>query len=656
MAITQFLDLNGLATFKEELDKLILVKDTENSNQIKIDSIYQKANVGSTDITQGTTLNKALGQLAKAIDVNAEAITNLSSASDDKFALVSHEHGNITNGGAITESTAVATGDAFVMVDASDESHLIRTNISLGASSGAVLKNDGTWVNVVNTVSVSSPTAGNVQLTITDGKETTSHSVGINGWDDKADLASPAFTGVPTAPTAAEGTNTTQIATTEFVTKAVATGVSSYFVFKGTIASSTDIPSDPKVGWAYRVTTGGTYAGEICEAGDMLICVSDDPVTWSVVQNNIDIANITAARLASDAGDETHAVYIKDGVAVQVDKVAAAAQADNAGTVNSLTVETAVPPNAVFTDVSVTEVGNHYTPIGTAYYGSSVTVTGTTDLGNNATGVQVITGVHHDAAGHITAIVTDTLTATNSCYTGADGISISDAGVVGHEETYFTDVTNVGSSANVTPDYGETFTIPQFVVDKYGHVTSTGSHTVKIPESDNTDTTVTAVENHYVPTSTGVYGASATVETTTDLTVDSNEVVVVTGLAKDAAGHITGIFTNKITATNSIYDTFTPASTLAAGEKGLVPAPAAGQNEHYLTGAGTWVEITAIPTLDIQALFNGGTTPPGGGDEGGESPVNPNPGADESSLEAPRFASPTPNQVHTNSSVDVVLE
>jgi len=37
----------------------------------------------------------------------------------------------------------------------------------------------------------------------------------------KADLASPTFTGVPAAPTATSGTNTTQIATTEFVTAAV---------------------------------------------------------------------------------------------------------------------------------------------------------------------------------------------------------------------------------------------------------------------------------------------------------------------------------------------------------------------------------------------------------------------------------------------------
>jgi len=33
----------------------------------------------------------------------------------------------------------------------------------------------------------------------------------------KADLASPALTGNPTAPTASQGTNTTQIATTAFV-------------------------------------------------------------------------------------------------------------------------------------------------------------------------------------------------------------------------------------------------------------------------------------------------------------------------------------------------------------------------------------------------------------------------------------------------------
>lgn len=40
----------------------------------------------------------------------------------------------------------------------------------------------------------------------------------------KAPLNSPVFTGVPAAPTAASGTNTTQIATTAFVEDAVTVG------------------------------------------------------------------------------------------------------------------------------------------------------------------------------------------------------------------------------------------------------------------------------------------------------------------------------------------------------------------------------------------------------------------------------------------------
>ena len=41
----------------------------------------------------------------------------------------------------------------------------------------------------------------------------------------KADLASPALTGTPTAPTATAGTSSTQIATTAFVSTAVTTAV-----------------------------------------------------------------------------------------------------------------------------------------------------------------------------------------------------------------------------------------------------------------------------------------------------------------------------------------------------------------------------------------------------------------------------------------------
>ena len=68
--------------------------------------------------------------------------------------------------------------------------------------------------------------------------------------NSKANTASPALTGVPTAPTAASGTNTTQLATTAFV---LANGVpsGSILMWSGTIAT---IPT----GWYLCDGTNGT--------------------------------------------------------------------------------------------------------------------------------------------------------------------------------------------------------------------------------------------------------------------------------------------------------------------------------------------------------------------------------------------------------------
>ena len=66
----------------------------------------------------------------------------------------------------------------------------------------------------------------------------------------KADLNSPALTGTPTAPTAAAGTNTTQLATTAFVlANAIPSGLIS--MWSGTIAT---IPS----GWVLCNGSNGT--------------------------------------------------------------------------------------------------------------------------------------------------------------------------------------------------------------------------------------------------------------------------------------------------------------------------------------------------------------------------------------------------------------
>lgn len=54
----------------------------------------------------------------------------------------------------------------------------------------------------------------------------------------KADLASPSFTGVPTAPTASSGTSTTQLATTAFVATAISAAYPVGSIYTSTVSTN----------------------------------------------------------------------------------------------------------------------------------------------------------------------------------------------------------------------------------------------------------------------------------------------------------------------------------------------------------------------------------------------------------------------------------
>lgn len=71
----------------------------------------------------------------------------------------------------------------------------------------------------------------------------------------KAPLASPAFTGTPTAPTAGTDTNNTQIATTAFVQAAVAAAVEGITGFEFEVVAS--LPGTGEAGKIYLVSNGG---------------------------------------------------------------------------------------------------------------------------------------------------------------------------------------------------------------------------------------------------------------------------------------------------------------------------------------------------------------------------------------------------------------
>lgn len=83
-----------------------------------------------------------------------------------------------------------------------------------------------------------------IDSTVTETSNNPVSSAGIySALSGKANTADPAFTGVPTAPTAAENTNTTQIATTAFVMTAISTVLNKMVTSLDSTATDEEIPT-----------------------------------------------------------------------------------------------------------------------------------------------------------------------------------------------------------------------------------------------------------------------------------------------------------------------------------------------------------------------------------------------------------------------------
>ena len=202
-----------------------------------------------------------------------------------------------TNKAATVSSITTRIGD----LDVSD----ITANLGVGKTITALSETDGKIA----------ATASNIQITESQVTNLTSDLA------LKAPLASPELTGTPTAPTAAQGTNTTQIATTEFVVTEIDAKIEELgdaMVYKGTLAGGSTgsygalTPAANK-GWTYKVTTAGKIDGVAVEVGDMLICNADSTAAatssnyttivnkWDFVQSNIDGAVIGPSSAVTDA-------------------------------------------------------------------------------------------------------------------------------------------------------------------------------------------------------------------------------------------------------------------------------------------------------------------------------------------------------------------
>lgn len=116
----------------------------------------------------------------------------------------------------------------------------------------------------------------------------------------------------------------------DFVSEAIA--ASDAMIFKGTIGAAADnptitaLPTTYRTGWTYRVVTAGTYAGEACEIGDLIIALVDRSGSgnldsdWCIAQTNIDgaITNIVGGEgiaVSGSGSSRTIASKLKKGTA-----------------------------------------------------------------------------------------------------------------------------------------------------------------------------------------------------------------------------------------------------------------------------------------------------------------------------------------------------
>ena len=103
--------------------------------------------------------------------------------------------------------------------------------------------------------------------------------------------------------------NGNNVATVSYVDSLL--GVNDAMVFKGTIGTGgtvTSLPTTYSAGWTYRVITAGTYAGIVCEIGDLIIAIIDRSGSgnlnsdWTVAQTNIDGAVLSTRTLTAGNG------------------------------------------------------------------------------------------------------------------------------------------------------------------------------------------------------------------------------------------------------------------------------------------------------------------------------------------------------------------
>lgn len=302
----------------------------------------------------------------------------------------------IVSGHVIEPATATpqAIGTAAIGTSAkyAKEDHVHSIALAEGDANGQV-KIAGTNVNVHG---------------LGDAAYTNASAYATSTQGTKADNAMPKSGGTFTGSVILNGApiENLEAATKAYVDSEISTaltGTADAMVFKGTLGTNGTITSVPtnsyKIGDTYRIITAGTYAGETCEVGDLIIALHNGPATgstiittdWTVAQGNLDGVVIGPANSTA-----THVARFKDATGKEIED-------------SGFTLGKSVPSGAVFTDTTYTITN------GTAY--TAHTLSGDNDasiLASVSQGVLTLAPGIKFTTGTVSASLNSTTSGSNS--------------------------------------------------------------------------------------------------------------------------------------------------------------------------------------------------------------------------------------------------
>jgi hypothetical protein len=281
------------ATVQGNLDTHIANKENPHSvtkEQVgldKVDNVKQWA-----DSNHPTTLTGyGITDAASDAELNAleETVTTNAATMNIHIANTSNPH-------SVTKAqVGLDKVDNVKQYSASNEPPYPVTSVDGGT--GAVVLNDVKYVSQTLTDAQKTQARTNI------GAGTSSFSGSYNDLTNK-----------PTVDTEMKSDSTNAVQNK--VIKAYVDGIiaaSQGIVYKGTINKVADIPTTYEVGWLYMIATAGTYVGQVCEVGDLMIAVvarqgsGTANSDWDVVQTNIDGAITSIAGTSPITVDGTGA-------------------------------------------------------------------------------------------------------------------------------------------------------------------------------------------------------------------------------------------------------------------------------------------------------------------------------------------------------------